>query len=347
MKKLIILFSSLIGLSLLGWYAYHLSVNKGKSSTELISFNIEDTTAVDRIIISDPFGQRFEIVKNDKTWTDKDGGCITQESVHFILDAFKNIEFKGYLPENSRKQQMKLISSQHIKVEIFENGDWTKTWYIGSASQDHYGQVMLLDSDEDGKSDLPVLMKIKGMHGIIEPRFFADPRKWSCTKIFGLTINQIASVDVKYFDEPSRSFTVTKKGTKMDVYQQGQKLPGVDTAMIFRYLNNYKKIHYELANYELNDKAVDSLKKTTPFAVLTLKETSGKSTKLRMFRIPSEEPQQNDFGAIVDVDMNKFWCELPSGDMVKCQYHVFYPIILGHIYFPMNTDKIKKGDGVH
>jgi hypothetical protein len=39
--------------------------------------------------------------------------------------------------------------------------------------------------------------------------------------------------------------------------------------------------------------------------------------------------------------MNKFWCELPTGELVKCQYFVFNPLILGHIYFPMDLHERK------
>ena len=31
---------------------------------------------------------------------------------------------------------------------------------------------------------------------------------------------------------------------------------------------------------------------------------------------------------------NNFWCILPNGQLVKCQYFVFNPLLLGHVYFP-------------
>lgn len=346
MKKIIILLVSLIFVVFLGWYSYNLINKSGVSNSELIAFNIEDVESVDKIIISDAQGNRMDIVKKGKLWTHISGDCIQQESVGFMLEAFKNIEFKGYLPEGSRAINTKMLTTQHTKVEIFQNGEWTKTWYIGVAAQDHYGQVMLLDSKEYGKSDLPVLMKIKGLNGIIEPRFFADQRKWICTNIFALSINEIANVDVKFLQEPSRSFRVSKNGSKFDVYQQGIKLPKVDTAMVFTYLNNFKKIHFENANFDLSTKQVDSIKKSIPFASLTLTETNKKQTKLKMYRIKSDIPQENEFGVTVNTDIDKFWCILPNGSLVKCQYFAFNPIILGHIYFPMNLDQIEKAKEV-
>ena len=346
MKKNRILVIALIAISLLSWLTYKIINASDISDSELIAFNVDDIESINRIKIADPYGYKIDIIKKGDEWTDIKGGCIQQEGVGFMLDAFKNIEFKGYLPENSRAQHIKMMSAQHTKVEIFQNGEWSKTWYIGSASQDHYGQVMLLDSKEYGKSDLPVIMKIKGLNGIIEPRFFADSRKWMCTKIFGLPISQIYKVDVKFIKQPTRSFKVIKNGSKLDVYQQERKLEKVDTSMIFAYLNNFKKIHFEGPNYELNKKQIDSLKKSTPFVCLTLTETNKKKTKLRMFKIKTEEPNQNEFGIMENADMDKFWCELPSGEIVKCQYFALNPILLGHIYFPLNLDAIEKVHGL-
>ncbi len=345
MKKNIILLISLLSIFLLGWFTFKLINKSDVSDSELIAFNIEDIEAVDKIKISDSFGYEMEILKKGSEWTDKKGGCIQQEGVKFILDAFKDIEFKGYLPENSRAQHIKMMSAQHTKVEIFQHGEWVKTWYIGAAAQDHYGQIMLLDSEEYGKSDLPVIMRIKDLNGIIEPRFFADERKWMCTKIFSLPISQISNVDVKYIKEPIRSFSVHKNGAILDVFQQNKKLKQVDTSMIFSYLNNFNKIHFEGPNYDLNKKQIDSLKKSSPFAVLTLTETNKNKTKLRMFKIKSESPQQNEFGVMENSNMDKLWCEIPNGQIVKCQYFVFNPILLGHIYFPLNLEGIKREEG--
>jgi hypothetical protein len=41
--------------------------------------------------------------------------------------------------------------------------------------------------------------------------------------------------------------------------------------------------------------------------------------------------------------MNSFWCILPNGQLVKCQYFVFNPLLLGHVYFPaMDLKKTKQ-----
>ncbi len=346
MRKLIILVISIAGLAGLGWYISTLFATKGKSDTQLIDFAVKDIESIDKLIITDKMLNTFEVQKKNGEWLDKDGNCVVPENVTNILDAIKNIEFKGYLPDKSHASYNKMMIAQNVKLEIFQNGEWTKTWYIGPASPDHYSQVMLLDSKEFGKSTNPVQMKVKGMNGFLEPRFFADPRLWACTNIFALPMEKISSVDVKFLQEPSRSFSVMKNGPKTKVFQQGKELQNVDSRMVFSYLQNYKKIHYNSQNFELSKKQIDSLKHTSPFAVLTVKETSRKTTKLRCFRATSRSNDMVAGQEIINSDLDKFWCELPSGELVKCQYFVFNQLFFGHIYFPMmDQSKFTTQDG--
>lgn len=342
MKKYIILFVGLIVLGGLGWYVYDLTKHSGSSiETELIEFGLKNTDNVDKIIISNDLGEHFEIIKTKHNWTAADGSCIGQPNVEYILDVFRNIEFKGYLTENSVKTHKKIMMTKHIKVEIFENGEWSKSWYLGPPSSDHYGQIMLLDSKEYGMSDKPVIMHVKGLKGIIEPTFYADPKKWECTNIFALAGSKIKKVDVKFIKEPTRSFSIESEGTNFTVKQNNKIMPQVDTSKVFMYLNKYKKIHFNIANYIFNDKQVDSLKKTTPFCVLTVEEKIGKKTKLKMYHIPTQDQGMNEFGVLVNYDTDNFWCLLPSGELVKCQFFVFNPLILGHMYFPLDMSEVK------
>ena len=332
-KKALTLIFGLLCVVGLAVYAYNIVSAERNSSTELIDFAIKDTAEVTKIIITDPFQKTFQIEKVKGVWQDKSGGCITQAYVHNILNVAKNIEFKGYLSKNSHENFTVKMSASHTKVEYYVQNKWYKTWYIGPSAPDHYGQIMLLDSKDDGKSSEPVMMKVKGLNGIIEPNFFADSRKWICTNIFSVPLESIASIVVNNHDDSTRSFEINYSNNAFEVSTNGIPLPSVDTANVYRYLHNYKKIHFDIANYILSETECDSLKATEPFAEITLDERSGKQTHLRLYRIKADEPQRNEFGELVNMDMNKFWCALPSGEIVKCQYHVFNPLLFGHIYF--------------
>jgi hypothetical protein len=339
MKKIIILIVGVSLLGFLGYYTMNLINKKGKSDGQLAAFNFEikDTASIDKIIITESNGMEMELIRNGKSWVDKNGECVQPLQVENILDACFNIRFKGYVPENSVKNVINRMTTVGIKVQYFQRGEWSKTWYVGGSTPDHYGTYMLVEDDENGKSDLPVICEIQGMKGIIEPRFFADSRRWKCSGIFAYQMEQIKSVNVKFNDHPERSFEVRKVNNDYIVKYGGKFLTSLDTNMVYRYLLNYKRINFENPNFELSSLQLDSLRRTIPFCELTLNTTTGGKEKLRMFRKKAVgEPEVDDFGDMATHDINRFWCELPNGEIVKCQYFVFNPLIMGHIYFNPN-----------
>jgi len=268
-KNIVVLSISLSVLAFLSWYTYGLVNNSNKSDKNLIEFSISDTASIDKIIITDVHGESITLKRNKNKWTDEDNSCINQPSVQFILETIKNIEFKSYLPDASLPNFNEKMITQHIKVKIFTNGKWNRNWFIGPATQDHYGQIMLLETEE-GQSKDPIITSVKGEHGIIDPRFFADKRKWLCTEIFSLNSDEIESVAIDFTNDLEKSFKVVNSKVPA-VYQNNNKIPS-DPSAVLRYLQNYSKIHFNLANYELNKNQIDSLKKTTPFATLKLTE---------------------------------------------------------------------------
>ena len=105
MKKkglVLVLFAVLLGG--LTWWALDLKGGQGASDSRAFNFKIEDTTTISKLVITDAFGQQFTLVKNDNTWTDAKGGCVSKTNVSLILEALNKIEFKGYLPQKSEKR---------------------------------------------------------------------------------------------------------------------------------------------------------------------------------------------------------------------------------------------------
>lgn len=346
MNKGLKIFIGAVVVAGLGYWAFNLMNGANTSDKELLNFEVKDIESVDRIIITDQNNYAFEVKKGeDGVWTDKDGNCIMQPNVEFILDVFENIRFKGYLPDNSIDKNKKMIASQNIKVEIFQNGSWTKTWFLGQSAQDHYGQIMMLETKNEGISSKPVIMKMKGHKGILDAMFYSDPRKWECTEIYSSELDEIKKVEITNFEEPQRSFSVERNGTNFSVKQQGKPLAVKDTSMIFRYLQNYQKVHYNLANYELHDNQVDSLLNSNPFAIVSLTTTDNKTKNVKCYRI-YEIATNEDGEKVRQIQPDKFWSVLPGDKVTKSQYFVFNPLLLGHIYFPMDLSMLKTEDGI-
>ena len=344
-KRIIYLFIGLVILAVLSYFTFRILKPTEEQPFDALSFAIEDTNSINKIIITDAYSRSFELNRSGDSWVDRNGQCLNKEGVHNILEAAAKIQFKAYLNEKAEKKFYDLMMTNHIKVDFYQNGNFSKRWYIGPNAQDHNGQIMVVEGPNKEKSKKPVIMSIRGIFGIIEPRFFADPRKWMCTGIFNLESEKISKVDVSFSQESYRNFTVENFGSNFSVKSNGKTLNAVDTSNVIRYLQKYKRVNFESANYELNKVQCDSLLKAIPFCTLTLTEKGKQSpVVLKMHRIFVREPQENEFGELVNMDMNKFWCVLPSKEIVKCQYFVFNHLILGDVYFPSLSLQFPKQD---
>ncbi len=333
-KKILVL-SALVLLTILalGFIAYRLSKSNGGSDNTLLEFAIKDTSKIDKITIKDKLSNSITLRKVKGQWQDEKGQCVRRENINFILDAAKHIEFKGYLGEKAKKTFTNILKTQHVRVEFFEEDESLKTWFIGPPAQDHLGQIMLLETPTF-KGQYPVVMRIKGLSGIIEPRFFASREEWACSGIFALKDSDIQSVDVKNIENPKRSFTVARRNKSFAVTSNAKPIPRIDTTNVYRYLQGFKKINWNTKRLDLKDQQVDSIKRSIPFCEVRVTEVKGKTTLLKLYRIKSAEPRRNELGESVPYDMDYLWALLPSGELVKCQYFVFNNILTGHVYFP-------------
>ena len=246
-----------------------------------------------------------------------------------MLETMNKITLKGYVPNAAVANMNKLLMSQHKEVKIYQNGKWTKTWYVGHSTQDHMGTHMLLETPEI-KSDNPVIMGMKGFYGILEPRFFADPRKFECTDIFAFPREELKSVEVINRVTPSNSYKIEIAGPDdYKVSSQGEIMHNINKDNLVFYLNSFSKLHYNQANYTLSKKEVDSLKKLTPDYELNV---VGKNSSYELDLYRRLDPEYNVRDTIA-YDLNYLWAVKMDGELVRMQYYSVGPLIQGKTVF--------------
>ena len=101
-----------------------------------------------------------------------------------MLEGFKNIRLKGPVQASARPGTISMIATRGRKVEIYQNGSLSKTWYIGTCTPDHFGTYMVLETPEQGKSTEPMTMRMEGFNGCLRQRYFAWEREWRHTGLF-------------------------------------------------------------------------------------------------------------------------------------------------------------------
>lgn len=328
-KKLLTKMKSLI--NLIASFAIVSASFSQSNELPYIDFRIDNIESIGKIIITENTGAQFVILRKDNLWTDRYGDCISQYKLEQMLEAFKKIEFKGYLSEQQTLQYSNRDSISKMTVEIFQDGVNTKTWYFGPPSAGNFGQIMYVKSIGRIDKAIPVIMNLKEYLGTIETRFFTNPKQWKCTTVYSVSAEDIAKVVVVNNENHEKSFSIEKNQNVIRMYNQNKLLSTFDTTMLYRYLGNFKKIDFESTNFSLSQKQIDSIKNSIPFAEITVTTKLGFSKTIKCYRINSYE------GGIVEnnYDTYYFWCELPPfGEIVMCNQFMLNPIFNWHMYFP-------------
>ena len=113
-----------------------------------------------------------------------------------------------------------------------------------------------------------------------------------------------------------------------------------DTLKLVRYLDIFKKVHFESPNYTLNQQQIDSLKKTAPYYSLRMELSNGEKVTLDAHRIKVAEGDVDMAGNPIEWDVNRMWAVLTDGSVVKIQYYSFDPVFVDIGFFTLGTRPI-------
>lgn len=338
-KKKIIPIAILVIFSvILGVVSSNLLSSKGKSNRGLDDFLVADTASVDKLLITQSTGHSIELVRKGSQFVTSTGDCIQEEMIDNILHTFTKVAVRSFVPQNSIETLRNNIRVNYRKVQIFQNGKWVKTWWIGNSTPDHYGTYALLETPKDGVSDIPVILEMRGLRGSIESRFTADGRAWVCTSVFNYATSEIQSVAVQHHETQEQNFTINRVGTgrKFKITDVRNDAIAFDTLKLVRYLDLFKKAHFESVNYTMTPQEVDSMQRTKPWVALRLELTNGQSITLDAYRIKAPEGDTDLTGNPIEFDVNRLWAIINKKNLVKIQYLTFDPIFVGVTYFGRN-----------
>lgn len=308
--------------------------NRGKSNKALDDFLVVDTLSVDRLEIIQSSGFIFEIFRKGNRWQTKEGACVQQEMVDNILHTFTKVAIKSYVPKNAIENIKNNIRVNYRKVKIYQKGKWVKTWWIGNSAPDNLGTYAMLETPS-GISETPVMLEMRGLNGSIDSRFTGDARTWQCTEVFRHSMSQIQKIVLTNTEHPEQGFIIARKGEgrSFTVSDFRQNNIGFDTLKLVRYLDIFKKVHYESPNYTMTQAQIDSLKKEKPFYQISLQTTDNEKITLDAYRMAAAPGEEDMVGQPIDFDQNRMWAILNGTELVKIQYFVFDPIFVDISFF--------------
>lgn len=377
MKKNVGLILGLLGVLVLIYFTYTLLNNKkelqdklagsdkkivvidGKKrlgKTERIKFAIKDTNNVDKIVITDPLGGQVVLSrKNDhlwmaqnmvydqKKWQAKNEPYRTrQDAIDIILKTFKNIELKEWVPSTAQKNIMKNMMVSNKQVDIYKNGKLHKVWYIGNATQDHYGTYMLLEK-EGIQSPEVVVMTAKGFNGHLTSRFFTEDDEWLHRGLWQVKPHEISKIELESYESPQESFVLEYKPENNFVLTnfQGNRAPIKDTVRVRDFMLGFKRLFFEQKTQRLNDAQIDSVKNSPRYIRIKTYFTDGSEQELISHKIKEAPGATNMAGQPIEYNPDRLYAFVDGKGIYIIQYHNF-----GTVFKSLSYLSGEFGDGL-
>ncbi|MFN8700430.1 MAG: hypothetical protein ACK500_00465 [Flavobacteriales bacterium] len=339
MKKNVWLLLVLVALGALAWWMYQRNSSSTLADQPLSDFAIEDTAAVNKIFIVDHQGQTalLERVPGERLWNLNGKYKARHDAVNLILETLNRLRVRGNVPLKGQENMLRVLASSGKKVEVYQGGDKpSKIYYVGPATPDHVGTIMLLEIPGLGRSSEPYITHLEGFTGFLTPRFFANEMEWRYTGIFEYPKLDFKQVDVVFHGSAENSFSVKYNGgNDISLYAGRDPISGAfrkkveqfDSTRVRDFLLLFKKVHIESYNTYLKPTAEDSIRKTIPLFTITLRDANDKAHAVDLYAKKGKEPRLNALGVMSPWDPEYYWARTEENYMGLAQMYVFDPVV--------------------
>jgi hypothetical protein len=295
---------------------------------ELKDFAINDTASINKIFLADKFGNASTLVRESAAkWIVNGKYRARPDAINNLLSAMKLMEVRSPAGKAAYNTIMKDLAANAVKVEIYQRDKLIKTYYVGGATQDQVGTFMYLEN-----SSVPFVIHIPGFDGYLTPRYITNEREWRMKNVFDSKIEEIISITNEDLEQPLNSFTILKQpdgNFQVMTYPDKKPVSGAEQNKVQNYLSEFTFINYE-GEAGNNREQLDSIKSKGPFHILSLKDISNKTIRVKFYHAPVTEhtkgllPFNEATGDKTPYDLDRMLAQInDEPGFVTVQYYVF------------------------
>ena len=332
-KNLRLFYLLLFVTAVVAGFRHYLGQNQAEIVTvDAASFSIADTASVDKIFIADKDGNTALLERIPGRYWQLNGRYLARkDAVDLLLKTFLRARVMSPVPHAERDNVNRLLAGRAKKVEIYQGGaNPVKTWYIGTATQNHTGTYMVLGNEQGSIADEPFIVHMEGFTGFLSTRFFTDEREWRYTGIFDFPGNSLSKAQIEIHGFRPRSYLLeVDEAANLDV--SGASLNSRQDTLFWQdRFNLFRKVHLETFNNHLSSAAQDSLlERAKPaFTLRAWGIGDSVSTQVDLFWKAPVTDTYDDYGNLNEWDGARMYA-VYNGEVVLVQRFVFDPIIGG------------------
>lgn len=336
MKRTTLLYAALI--IVLAAVSVWLMTDTNEESTlenlkEEYRFYVEDTAAVDKIILYDKTPSRVELTRTAKGWMVDGKHPAREDAVETLLLTLNRMQMRNFIPERMQETVIKRMSVYGKTVEIYANGEFIRTIIVGTDTQDEMGTYMMIKG-----ASAPYAVHIPGFNGFLSTRFFTEPWLWYKRIITDFDPASLKKVQIVYPDSPENSFTLetVSDGSFTLTSETNPQGVDVDPARAKQFLVAAAQMRYEgaiIPSDAIFDRK-DSLLASTPVFNLTA-ETAAESVNLKAYRIKGPQEAIDPEGEAPEFDPDRLHAIVNDDRMILVQYYGLRRVLVTPEYFTL------------
>lgn len=282
-----------------------------------------------KVFLLDRNGNQTTLERKKDHWVYNGRWRARPNAIENLLDAVSRVQMKYKPPRAAVANMVKSLASEGIKVELYDRaGNKIKTYYVGGATPDERGTYMIMEN-----SDEPYVVHIPSWEGNLRFRYNLAGNDWRDKSVFVIDINEIQSVAVEYPKQKNKSFQVEKEGKDYKVEPYKALIPKINRparkGAVETFLYGFESLVAEA--FENDNPRRDSIKRLTPFSVVTLKTTDGEEQNVRFY--PIFERIGVGGQTVFSDRAERYFAALDNGDFMLVQHRVFKDIFWAYDFF--------------
>ncbi|MBL7883443.1 MAG: hypothetical protein JNL69_05205 [Bacteroidia bacterium] len=321
---------------LAAWFIYN--NKKGTIKETLRDFAVADTASVTKIFLADKDGNQVKLERQPSgIWTVNEKYNARMDAINMLLMTMKRIDIKEPVGKVAQDNVIKRLAAKAVKCEIFQNGELTKAYYVGTETADQTGTYMILiDTKTMQTSAKPFVTYIPGFEGYLTTRYFTKESDWRDRTVYSYVPDKIKSIKLEVPYTPEHGYELIIKGNNDYVIKQlsnGKEYSNFDTVAVKQYLSYFQNIHFETMDVMMKKNEIDSALASKPINILTITDESGKVNVTKFFPRKPKKDQLDVDGKLMEYDPERMNALLNEGDFVVVQYYVFGKLMPPADYF--------------
>jgi hypothetical protein len=326
---------------LMGSLSFWFIINnrKGTLSAEMKSFAVTDTASINKIFLADKNGRELTL-ERDQTgkWTVNGQYNVRMDALETLLETIYRIDVKEPVGKRAQDNVLKRLAAKAVKCEIYQKGELTKAYYVGTETKDMKGTYMIMIDPETMKTaERPFVTYIPGFEGYLTTRYFTEERAWRDRTMFQYNPNDIKSVKMEVPHNPSFGYELTVKGNneyEIKMLADNKPASNIDPIAVKQYLSYFQILTFESFEVDLKQNQIDSVLKSKPINILTVTDKNGKINKVKFYaRKPKKESYDSE-GQLLIFDEERMDALMNNGvDFVMVQFYMFGKVMPSIDYF--------------